>query len=60
MEIDDKGGEVVQRYEKPFELWGEIGKIGHVHGQRGSNIEECKEIKHSWTKKSTQVGGASS
>jgi hypothetical protein len=49
MEIDDKGGEIGQRYESFFELRGEIRKIGH--GQRGSNIEECKGIKHSWTKK---------
>jgi hypothetical protein len=48
MEIDDKGVEVVQRYESLFELWGEIEKIEHRHGQRGSNIEGCKGIKHSW------------
>jgi hypothetical protein len=44
-------GEKLDKDMKAFELWGEIGKIGHEHGQRGSNIEECKGIKHSWTKK---------
>jgi hypothetical protein len=44
-------GEKLDKDMKTFELWGEIGKIGHKHGQRGSNIEECKGIKHSWTKK---------
>jgi hypothetical protein len=29
----------------------EIDDIGHRHGQRGSNIEEYKGIKYSWTKK---------
>jgi hypothetical protein len=33
MEIDDKGGEVVQRYERGY-------GFGHGHGQRGSSIEE--------------------
>ena len=49
MEIDDKGGEIGQRYARfPLGerlLRGEIDDIGHGYGQRGSNIEECKGIK---------------
>ena len=42
MEIDDKGGEIVQRYES-LEIEIVQGReIGHGHGQRGSNIEEKK------------------
>ena len=66
MEIDDKGGEIVQRYE----AWGEIvqrrrdkkiryEKVGHGHGQKGSNIGE-KTGSQVLDKRSTQVGGASS
>jgi hypothetical protein len=33
MEIDDKGGEIGQRYPLGERLsWGEIDKIGHGHG----------------------------
>ena len=51
MEIDDKGGEIVQRYESfeimivqgeeiKYESFGRDLKVGHEHGQRASNIEE--------------------
>jgi hypothetical protein len=58
MEIDDKGGEVVQRYEvgTRYDQWGEIDDVGHGHGQRGSNIEECKGIKILGQKKHTSRG----
>jgi hypothetical protein len=36
MEIDDKGGEIGQRYE----IHGEEVEVGHGHGQRGSNIKQ--------------------
>jgi hypothetical protein len=36
MEIDDKGGEIGQRYERH----GEEVEVGHGHGQRGSNIKQ--------------------
>jgi hypothetical protein len=53
MEIDDKG-ERLDKDMKDF-LWGkdcfgERDDIEHGYGQRGSNIEECKGIKHSWTR----------
>jgi hypothetical protein len=45
-------GEKLDKDMKAFlSFGGEIRKIGHGHGQRGSNIEECKGIKYSWTKK---------
>ena len=40
MEIDDKGGEIVQRYESFGRHWRKEVEVGHGHGQRGSNIEE--------------------
>jgi hypothetical protein len=46
MEINDKGGEVVQRYEI---ILGKHG-FGYGHGQRRSNIEEWRRMKNSWTK----------
>ena len=57
MEIDDKGGEIVQKYE----AWGEIRrydmkKVGHGHGQRGSNIEEKRWIKILEQEKHTSRG----
>ena len=58
MKIDDKGGEIAQRYESfEIEQGGEIRyksfkeiEVGHGHGQRGSNIEEKRWIKISWTR----------
>ena len=60
MEINDKGGEIVQRYES-FEImvvqggetryesfgrnWNKEVEVGHGHRQRGSNIEEMRWIK---------------
>ena len=55
MEIDEKGGEIIQRYESfEFEIvqgveiryksFKEI-EVGHGHGQRGSNIGEKRWIK---------------
>ena len=57
-------GERLYKDMKSFEIeivqWGEINyeslsRGGHVHGQRGSNIEEKR-----WIKILGQVGGASS
>jgi hypothetical protein len=55
MEIDDKGGEIVQSYEvrTRYDQGGEIDDVGHGHGQRGSNIEECKGIRILGQKKHT-------
>jgi hypothetical protein len=56
MEIDDKGGEIVQRYKVEtcrYDQGGEIDDVGHGHGQRGSNIEKCKGIKILRQKKHT-------
>ena len=60
MEIDDKGGEIVQGGEIRYESFGrdcykevEVRHghgHGHGHGQRGSNIEEKRWIKISWTR----------
>ena len=36
MEIDDKGGEIGQRYERH----GEEVEVEHGHGQRESNIKQ--------------------
>jgi hypothetical protein len=52
MEIDDKGEEIVQRYES----WDKEVEIGHGHGQRGSNIEECEGIKILGQEKCTSRG----
>jgi len=46
MEIDDKGGEVVQRYEI---ILGKHG-FGDGYGQGGSNFAERRRIKISWTR----------
>ena len=40
MEIDDKGGEIVQRYESFGRDSHKEVEVGHGHGQRGSNIED--------------------
>ena len=45
MEIDDKGGEIVQRYESCGRDWDKEVEVGHGHGQRGSNIEKLRRIK---------------
>ena len=66
MEIDDKGGEIVQRYEAwlnggenvQWKRW-DTKEIEGGHGQRGSNIGE-KNGSQVLDKRSTQVGGASS
>ena len=71
MEIDDKGGEIVQRYES-FKIeivqGGEIRyesfgrdrnkevEVGYGHGQRGSNIEEKRWIKILGQEKHTNRG----
>ena len=62
MEIDDKGGEIVQRYESFGRDWDKditIGVLDMDNRQRGSNIEE-KDGSQFLDKKSTQVGGTSS
>ena len=41
MKIDDKGEEIVQRYQKH----GEEVEVGYGHRQRGSNIEKLRRIK---------------
>jgi hypothetical protein len=41
IEIDDKGGEIVQRYER----FGKDYGLDMENGQRGSNIEEYEGIK---------------
>ena len=48
MEIDDKGGEIVQRYESFGIDWDKditIGVLDMDNGQRGSNIKELRRIK---------------
>ena len=45
MEIYDKGGEIVQRYESFGRDWDKEVEVGHEHGQRLSNIEEKRWIK---------------
>ena len=52
MEIDDKGGEIVQRYESFGKDWDKEVEVWYGHGQRGSNIGS-KFL----DKRSTQVGG---
>jgi hypothetical protein len=42
MEIDDKGGEIVQRYESFGRDW-DLDDMDN--GQRGSNIKEYERIK---------------
>ena len=39
IEIDDKGREIVQRYERFGRNWDKEVEVGHGYGQRGSNIE---------------------
>ena len=67
MEIDDKGGEIVQRYESfeimivqgeeiKYESFGRDLKVGHEHGQRASNIEEKRWIKILGQEKHTSRG----
>ena len=51
MEIDDKGEEIVQRYESFGRDWDKEVEVGHGHEQRGSNIEEhwrMWEDQNSW------------
>jgi hypothetical protein len=45
MEIDDKGEEIVQRYESFGRDWTKKLKLDMDNGQRGSNIEEKRWIK---------------
>ena len=56
MEIDDKGGEIVQRYESLEIEIVQGGEIGPGHGQRGSNIEEKRWIKILGQEKHTSRG----
>jgi hypothetical protein len=59
MKINDKGGEIGQRYVWGRDCFGkdrEIDDIRHGHGQRGSNIEEYKGIKILGQKKHTSRG----
>ena len=70
MEIDDKGGEIVQRYEsfeikivQGGEIRGEIRyksfkeiEVEYGHGQRGSNIGEKRRIKILRQEKHTSRG----
>ena len=64
MKIDDKGGEIVQRYEsfgRDCDKDMTIGDLDMDNGQRGSNIVKMRRIKIKFLdKRSTQVGGASS
>jgi hypothetical protein len=46
-----RGSNIMQDFLWGRDCFGERDVIGHGYGQRGSNIEECKGIKHSWTKK---------
>ena len=71
MEIDDKGGEIIQSYESfkieivqggeiRYEIFGrdrnkEV-EVGHGHGQRGSNIEEKRWVKILGQEKHTSWG----
>ena len=60
MEIDDKGGEIVQRYESFGKDWDKEIEVGHGHKQRGeATLKDVKRSKF-LDKRSTQVGGASS
>ena len=52
MEIDDKGGEIGQRYQRH----GEDVEVGHGYGQRGSNIDELRRIKILGQEKHTSRG----
>ena len=45
MEIDNKGGEIVQRYESFGRDWDKEVEVEYGHGQIGSNIEEKRWIK---------------
>ena len=56
MEIDDKGGEIVQRYKSFGKDLDKEVEIGHRHGQRGSNIEEKRWIKILGQEKNTSRG----
>ena len=56
MEIDDKGGEIVQRYESFGRDWDKEVEVGHGRGQRGSNIEEWRRIKIIRQEKHTSRG----
>jgi hypothetical protein len=52
MKIDDKGEEIVQRYES----FRRDSEVGHGHGQRGSNIEKLRRTKILGQKKHTSRG----
>ena len=59
MEIDDKGGEIVQRYESFGRDWDKditIVVLDMDNGQRGSNIEELRRIKILGQEKHTSRG----
>ena len=45
MEIEDKGGEIVQRYKNFGRDWDKEVEVGHGHEQRVNNIEEYERIK---------------
>ena len=60
MEIDDKRGEIVQRYESFGKDRDKEVDVGHGHKQRrGATLKDIKGSKF-LNKRSTQVGGASS
>ena len=60
IEIDAKGGEIVQRYESFWKDWDKEVEFGHGHKQRGgATLKDVKGSKF-LDKRSTQVGGASS
>ena len=57
MEIDDKGGEIVQRYESFGRGLRQRSRgWGHGHGQKGRNIEEKRWIKILGQEKHTSRG----
>ena len=60
MEIDDKGREIIQRYESFGKDRDKEVEVGHGHKQRGgATLKDVKGSKF-LNKRSTQVGGASS
>jgi hypothetical protein len=52
MEVDEKGGEIVQRYKSLRERLRRRSKVGN----RGSNIKECEWIKILGQEKHTSRG----
>ena len=59
IEIDDKGGEIVQRYESFGRDLDKEVDVEHGHEQRGATLKNVRGSKF-LDKRSTQIGGASS